>query len=97
MITYVISGHIIKTTQGYAKLNFEDTSLSTFGDIPKRSFCDGEVSDGSGSMNAICSRPEVADDVISGMDVKTLRYYACVNVWVAIFRSFRENLNQPFV
>ena len=40
----------------------------------------GEVSDGCGGMNAICSRPELADDVISGTDVNTFRHYAYVNL-----------------
>ena len=35
---------------------------SNFRYFPKSSFCDGEVGDGSGGVNAICSRPEVADD-----------------------------------
>ena len=48
-------------------------------------------------MNAICSRPEVADDNISGKDVDTFRYYAFVAMRVAIFSSFGENLNQPFL
>ena len=47
-------------------INFEGASASTFRDIPKRSFYDGEVCDGIGAMNAIRSRPEVADDAISG-------------------------------
>ena len=34
---------------------------------------DAEVSGGAGGINAICSRPEVADDVISGYDVETFR------------------------
>ena len=63
----------------------------------KRSFYDGEVGCGSGGMNAMCSRPEVADDVISGTDVGTFRCYAYFNLRVAIFSSFRENLNQPFM
>ena len=56
-----------------------------------------EVGDGSGDMNVICSRPEVADDVISGADVDIFRSYACVNLWVDSFISFREHLNQPFM
>ena len=70
---------------------------STFRDFPKRKLCHGEVGDGSGGMNAICIRSEVADDVISGIDVDTFRCYACVNLWVASFSSFLENLNQPFM
>ena len=37
----------------------------------ERSFCDVEVGDGSVGMNAICSRPEANDDVISIKDVDT--------------------------
>ena len=92
----IISGRNIKTIQGYTAVNFEDaTVLSNI--FQKCSFCDSEVGDDSGGMNAICSRPEVADKVVSGTDVDTFRYYACVDLRVAIFRSFRENLNQPFM
>ena len=55
-------------------VNFEGTKFITFRDLSKRSFCDGEVGDGSGDTNAICSRPEVADNVISGTDVDSFRY-----------------------
>ena len=50
---------------------------------------DGRVGDGSGGMNAICSRPDVADDVISGNDIATFRCYAYVNLRVAMFSSCR--------
>ena len=50
----------------YAVVNFESASFRTFRDFPERLFCDGEVSDDSGGVNAICGRPEI-DDVISGM------------------------------
>ena len=59
----VISGRNKRTTQSYAVVNFEGASFSTFRDFTKRSF----FSRGS-DMNAICSRPEVADDAISGTD-----------------------------
>ena len=53
--------------------HFEDArlyiSFSTFRDFPKRSSSHGEVGDSSGGMNVICSRPEVADGVITGRDV----------------------------
>ena len=78
-------------------VHFEGSIFSTFRDIPKRSFCDGEIGDGNGGMNAICNQPEEADNVISGEAVDTFRYYASVNLRVAIFSSFRENLNRPFV
>ena len=54
----------------------------------KRSLCDGEVGGGSGSVNTIYSRKEVADDLISGQDVETYRDYVCVNLWVASVSSF---------
>ena len=73
-------------------VNFEGASFSTFRDIPKRSFCDGEVGDDSGGMSAICSQPEVADDVISSIDVDTFLYYASVNLRVAKFSSFEKIL-----
>ena len=50
----VISGQNIRTTLGYVAVNFEDASFTTFRDFPKPSFCDSEVGDGSGGMNAIC-------------------------------------------
>ena len=52
-------------------VNLEGASFSTFRNFPKRSFCDGDVVDGSCGINAICSRPEVVYDVISGRDVDT--------------------------
>ena len=63
----------------------------------RKQFCDGEVGDKTSSMNAIRSPPEAADNVISGKDVETFRCYACVNLWVANFSNFRENLNQSFM
>ena len=44
----------------------------------------------------ICYRPEVAGDVISGVNVKTIEGYALLNVEAASISSFRENQNQPF-
>ena len=83
----VISGLSIMTIQGCAMVRFEGANFSTFRDFPKRSFCDSKVGDGSDGTNVTCSRWEVAaDDVISGNDVDTFRYYACVNLRVAIFR-----------
>ena len=90
----VISGRNINTV---LVVDFEGATFSSFRDFPKTSLCDGEVCDGSGGMNAICSRPEVADVVISGKDVDAFWYYPCVNVWVTIFSGFRENLNQQFM
>ena len=60
----VISNRNVKTIEVYIVANVELASSSSFRDLPKWLFCDGKVGDGSGVMNAICSRPEVADDVI---------------------------------
>ena len=76
-------------------VNFEIEK--SFRDIPKRSFCNSEIVDGSGGMNAICSRLKVADGVISGRDVDTFRFDAYVNLWIASFSDFREYLIQPFM
>ena len=54
----------IKTVEGYVAVNFEATSFSSLMTFPKRSFCDSEVGRDSGGVNAICSRPEVPNDVI---------------------------------
>ena len=79
-------------------VNFEVASFRSFREFLKRSFCDGEVSDGSGGINTICSRLKAADDVISGKDVvDTFKYYVCVNLCIVIFSSFREYLNQPLM
>ena len=37
----------------------------------------------------ICCRPEVAGDVISGKNVKTVEGYAVLNFEIASFGSFR--------
>ena len=54
-------------------VNFKVASFSRFQDCLTRFFCDGEVGlgDGSGGMNAICSRNEEADDVISDEGAST--------------------------
>ena len=54
-------------------VNFEIASSISF--RFKKSFCDSEVGGGVGSVNAICSRPDVDDDVISGQSVDIFRYY----------------------
>ena len=61
--------------------------VSGFRDI-KKSFYAVRVSGGGGSINAICSRPEAADDTISGHGVETLRYYPDANFVVDSFSSF---------
>ena len=45
---------------------------------------------------AIYCRPEVAGDVISGENIKTIECYALLNFEAAIFSSFWENQNRPF-
>ena len=39
-------------------------------------------------INVICTQPEVADDVISGWNVKTIDGYLKVNIEVAISSNF---------
>ena len=46
---------------------------------------------------AIVCRPEVAGDVVSIGNVKTVEGYAVLNFEAASFSGFRENQNQPFV
>ena len=43
----------------------------------KKSFCHGEGGGGGGDVNAICSRLEIADDVISGRDVRSFLQGLC--------------------
>ena len=69
-----ISGRNVKAIKGYIIANFQVANFSTFRDIPKRSFCDGEVGDLGVGMNTICSWPEVVDDVVSGKHVYNFRY-----------------------
>ena len=45
-------------------VNFEVAGSSSFRDNRENIFPDAEVDGGAGGINAICSRPEVAYDVI---------------------------------
>ena len=66
-------------------------------DSPKRLFCDRKFGDGSSAVNAICSRSEVADDVISCEDEETFQAYVCIILCInKHFSGLRENRNQPF-
>ena len=56
--------------------------------IEKTIFPDAEVGGGAGGINAICNRPEAADDVISGDNVETFRDYYAVNLRVAVLQQF---------
>ena len=46
----------------------------------KKIFLDTEVGGGACGINAICGRPEVADDVISGYNAETFRDYHAANL-----------------
>ena len=46
---------------------------------------------------AIFCRPEVAGDVISGVNVKTVEGYVAFNFEATCLSSFRANQNRPFV
>ena len=43
-------------------------------------FPDAAVGGGPGCISAICTRPQVADDVISGYNVETFLDYHAVNL-----------------
>ena len=73
----------------FALLNVEVPSSTSVQDFPKTSFSNGEISVGSSSVNVICSRPEVAIDVIFNDDVETLQDNVCLNFQVASFSSSR--------
>ena len=77
---------IVKTVEGYIVVNFEVATSSSFRDFAKRLFCDVEIGDRNSGMNAICSRTEVADDVISMKDVDIFQYQACVNLRCCYFQ-----------
>ena len=55
-------------------------------------FCDCEVSEGSGGVNATYSRLEVADDVISGEDAETVQEYMSVQICALLASSFVKNV-----
>ena len=74
-------------------LNVEVVGSTTFKDFPQKSSCDSETGGCSGSANAICSRLEIADHVISGENAGTFRDYYVVNLQVAGLSSFRESRN----
>ena len=44
----------------------------------------------------ICCRSEVAGDVISGENIRTIKCYAVLNFEAASINSFQENQNRPF-
>ena len=46
---------------------------------------------------AICCRPEEADDIISGENVKTVKGYVVLNFEFASFSSFRDIKQNHFV
>ena len=60
---------------GYGVVNFEVASSSRFRDNPDA--VDGGDADG---INTICSRPEVAYDVVSGYNVETFRDHHAANL-----------------
>ena len=51
----------------------------------------------AGGINAICSRPEVAGDNISGYNLETFRDNEAANFRVASFSGFLENHIQPLM
>ena len=61
-------------------VNFEVAGTSSCRDNREKIFPGAEVGCGAGSINAICSRPEAADDVVSGCNVDTLLDYHGANL-----------------
>ena len=59
--------------------NFEVAICSIFRDN-REIFPDAAVSGDAGDINAICSRAEVADDVISGYNVENFIHYYAANL-----------------
>ena len=58
---------------------------------------DAKACGDTGGMNAICSRPEVVDDVISGTDVDAFRFYASMNLCVAVSVVSRKSIAAIYV
>ena len=57
---------------GYVMVNVEVASHSIFWDNREKIYPDAEVGGGTGGINDICSRTEVADEIISGYNVETI-------------------------
>ena len=65
-------GRDVTAVEGYVMVNFEVASCCIFRDNREK-IPDTEVGGGACGINTICSRSEVADDVISGYNVETFR------------------------
>ena len=70
-----ISGRNVKTTEDHIGVDFKLPALAVSEIFKNDCFVDGEVGNGSRGVNAICSRPKAADDVISGEDAETFQEY----------------------
>ena len=64
----------------YVMVTYEVASCSNFRDNREKISPNAEVSGGVGGINVICSRPRVADDVISSYNVDTFRDYQAANL-----------------
>ena len=64
----------------YVVENFEVASCSNFRGNREKKFPDAEAGGGADYINAICSRPEVVDDVISACNVETFLGYQAANL-----------------
>ena len=73
----VISGGDVKTIVRYVVVNFVVASSNSFRENREKIFPGAEVDGGTGGINAICNRPGVADDVISGYNVETFSGLPC--------------------
>ena len=72
-----------KTIECYVTLNFEVASSNSFRNFSKRSFCDGEVSVGTGCVNATCRWPVVLDHIIFNGDIQIFRDNVLVLYWIS--------------
>ena len=63
-------------------VNFEVAIAMAFSEIIERKkiFPDAEVGGCAGGINAICSGPEVANDVFSGYTIEPFRDYHSANL-----------------
>ena len=61
-------------------VNVEVAIAQAVSEIIEKKIPDAEVGSGAGGISAICSRLEVADDVISGYNIETFRDYHAANL-----------------
>ena len=65
--------------------------------IERKKFPDAEVGGGAGGINAICIRPEIADDVISGYGADFSGLPCCEFVSCKLQQFFRKSKSATYV